>query len=123
MKYISISILSALVLLLAYSGCYYDKEATLYPNAVCDSTNVTYSLKIAPIIQEHCLSCHAQSSSLGGGVVLEGYDNLKSYANGGLLVGTISYAIGFTAMPASGKMSDCNIALIKKWVDAGAPNN
>lgn len=109
-------------MLLAYNGCYYDKEAVLYPSATCDSTNVTYSVTVSTILQNNCLSCHAQSNP-SAGVILEGYDNVKTYATSGALYGTISYSTGFTQMPASGKMSDCNVALIKKWIDAGAPNN
>ncbi len=122
MKHISISILLGLIILLGYSGCYYDNEAELYPNVTCDSTNVTYSVTISTILQNNCLGCHSQNSP-SAGVILEGYDNVKPYTTNGSLYGVVSYATGFTGMPASGKMSACNIALIKKWVDAGAPNN
>lgn len=40
------------------------------------------------------------------------------------LVGNIRHDAGFPAMPQGGaKLDDCKIALIKAWVDAGAPNN
>jgi len=39
-------------------------------------------------------------------------------------VGCIRHDSGFTFMPfQSGKLSPCDIALIKAWVDAGALNN
>lgn len=40
------------------------------------------------------------------------------------LVGNIRHDAGFNAMPqGGGKLTDCQIAIIKAWVDAGAPSN
>ncbi|HEX2618409.1 MAG TPA: hypothetical protein VHL57_12760, partial [Flavobacteriales bacterium] len=46
--------------LLGSSGCYYDNEAELYPSTFCDTTNVTYALRVLPIIQSNCATpgCH-----------------------------------------------------------------
>lgn len=42
----------------------------------------------------------------------------------GKLYGSIAHTTGFAAMPQSGnKLSDCQIAQVKKWIDAGAPQN
>jgi cytochrome c5 len=104
-------------------GCYYDKEEYLYPAGNCDTTAVTYAAKVAPIFQSNCYSCHNTSSALGS-VILDTHAGAALVANDGRLMGTISHSSGFSPMPQGGnKMSDCNINIIKTWVDAGAPNN
>jgi hypothetical protein len=41
-----------------------------------------------------------------------------------MLYGVISHSPGYRYMPKYGpKLPDCEIAGIKKWIDAGAPNN
>lgn len=106
-------------------GCYYDNEEELYPNSqqACGTTPVTYSRDVATIIQNNCLTCHSAAANMGA-VTLEGYTSLKTYASNGKLYGVISHAPGYSPMPKGGnKMSDCNIAIIKRWIDDGAPNN
>jgi hypothetical protein len=57
-------------------------------------------------------------------MILDTYARVKTVADNGKLMGVITHANGFPQMPKGGnKLSDCNIAKIKKWVDAGAPNN
>ncbi|MBX7243144.1 MAG: hypothetical protein K1X92_15475 [Bacteroidia bacterium] len=106
------------------SGCYYDNVEFLYPNQnSCDTTNVTYNGKIAPLLQTNCNGCHSQSSA-SGNVVLEGYSNVKAQVTNGKLYGSISYAQGVSPMPKNGtKLSDCDISNVKRWIDAGAPEN
>ena len=103
------------------TGCYYDNKQDLYPSVTsCDTTGVTYSGKVVSIIQSQCYSCHSASTGLGN-VVLEGYSNLKAYADNGKLVGVIEHSPGFSPMPqGASKMSDCEIAVIKKWIADGA---
>jgi len=49
---------------------------------------------------------------------------VKTIADNGTLIGTISWETGFENMPQGGdQLSDCNIAKIQSWVDDGAPNN
>lgn len=112
---------------LQFSSCYYDNEQDLYGTDVttCDTTNATYSLKVATIIDNKCLNCHSNANydNLGGGTPLEGYDNIAQYAGDNLL-GTIEHSSGCSAMPkGSGKIPDCEITIIKMWIDAGYPNN
>lgn len=105
------------------SGCYYDNAQDLYPApAACDPGTVTYSGKVFSIIQSNCYSCHGGGSVLGN-VNLDGYANLKTYADNGKLVGTIEHQTGFSPMPKGGKLSDCDINVIKKWISDGTPNN
>lgn len=112
------------VVAFALQSCYYDKEDVLYPQNAnkCDTINVTYAASIAPIMNTYCNSCHGGSGP-SGGVKLDAYANVKTYADNGLLYGTVSHTSG-SAMPKGGsKISDCKIRQIQIWVAAGAPNN
>lgn len=92
-------------------------------DGICDTTNVTWTNTIRPIIQAKCQGCH-QGGSPGGGVDLSNYAGVSGAAFSGELVGTIDHLPGFSAMPKnSPKLPDCDIAKIKIWVNAGAPNN
>ncbi|WP_207431442.1 c-type cytochrome [Sabulibacter ruber] len=121
---------SLLVVTLLFSlvvSCKDDKEEDITPNnpqqQQCDTNAVTYSNTVASIISSNCLSCHSAAMA-SGGVILDTHSRVKQLADNGKLMGVITHANGFPAMPQGGpKLSDCNIAKIKKWVDAGAPNN
>jgi mono/diheme cytochrome c family protein len=110
------------------AGCYYDNEEELYPNTSCDTTNVTYSADVWPVINDNCVSCHSGGAP-SGNISLENYDNIKNQAlissgQPGSLYGAISHDPGNSPMPKSGgKLSDCAITKIKKWIDDGALNN
>jgi len=109
------------------SGCYYDVEEDLYPDngggTGCDTSAVTYALKVKPIIDQNCMNCHSQASQQGN-VVLETHPDIVTYANSGQLLGAIKHQPGFSPMPQGGaKLNDCNILIIEKWVQSGSPNN
>jgi hypothetical protein len=108
------------------ASCYYDKEETLYPlgSSSCDSAGtISYAQKVVPIFQQQCYSCHSGGAP-SGGIAMGTYNADKVIALNGKLYGSISHASGFSPMPQGGaKMSDCNLAIIKKWIDANCPNN
>ena len=63
------------------SGCYYDSVPVLYPNAsVCDTTNVTYSKTIQPILSSQCYTCH-EGSTPTGGLILTDYNSVMVVVN------------------------------------------
>lgn len=118
-------IISVLVLAILATGCYYDKEEELYNLnlSVCDTSNVTYVQTIAPIMQSYCNNCHS-STGASGGWVTENYNGLKIVANNGKLLGAVTHAPGFSPMPkGSGQLTNCQIAVIRKWLNDGSPNN
>ncbi len=93
------------------------------PSTGCDTTNITYSKTLTPILQNYCLGCH-NSTQAQGNVNLQGYDNVKKYVLAGSFMGSINHQSGYVAMPSSTiKISDCNIKQFQKWIDAGMPNN
>lgn len=109
------------------AACYYDNEEELYPAGeqptTCDTVGVTYATKILPLLQTKCYVCHSSGAALGG-IILEDYANAAQYALNGKLYGAINHNTGFSPMPQGGaKLPVCEIAIVKKWVDDGAPNN
>jgi len=112
--------------LVGLTACYYDKEELLYGTpAPCTDTvgTVSYQAKVVPILQANCYGCHSGSAP-SGGQAMGTYTADKAMATSGKLIGTISHATGFSPMPKGGsKLSACKIAVIQKWISAGAPNN
>lgn len=105
------------------SSCYYDNEEYLYPNVTaCDTSAVSYSQSIVPILQTNCLGCHSGLTP-SGGVNLETHANVMIRVNNGSLLNAVKYNNLNTPMPPSGKMSDCNINKIAAWINQGAANN
>lgn len=89
----------------------------------CDTSSFTYSAVVAPMMATYCNGCH-NPSSLGGGINLSTYTALKTQALNGKLVGSITHATGYSAMPKSGnKLLDCQIRQVQKWIQAGSLNN
>lgn len=114
---------SLFVLLVSTTGCYYDKEEILYPQSVCDTSSVTYSSSVVPILVSNCTSCHGGSTP-SAGIKLDAYADVKIQVTNGKLWGSVSHAVNFSPMPKNAaKMSNCNLSKIKKWIDAGALNN
>ena len=107
-----------------FTSCYYDKEEELYPQYgnTCDTTNVTYSKSIAPVISDNCTSCHYAKSANGGNINLENYSDVIN--NLDKVMGSINHKSGYKAMPQnSGQLSTCNLRNFQIWFDAGAKNN
>jgi hypothetical protein len=95
-------------------------------NVICgsaiDTTNVTFSKTINPLLQTNCVGCH-KAGSVSGGVLLDSYANIKTYIDNKKIWGAINYISGYVAMPPSQKMNDCQLKVIKKWIDNGAKND
>lgn len=98
------------------------KNDTCTTTTTCDTTGVTFSQSVLPIFDAYCNGCHSGASP-------SGEINLTSYAqvvtvNTDRLLGSINHASNYSPMPQNtDKLSDCNIALIAKWIADGSPNN
>jgi mono/diheme cytochrome c family protein len=113
----------AMLLLVSATGCYYDKEEILYPATACDTTVVTYSTSVVPILSANCFSCHGGNTP-SAAIRLDTYAGVKQQADNGRLFGAVSHDASYSPMPKGGtKLNPCNIAKIRKWIAAGAPNN
>lgn len=95
---------------------------------------VSYQTHVLPILTQNCYSCHSAKNyqqSTAGTFNMEDFTQVQFYSNPAngrnnvsYMVGNIRHDAGFVAMPYSGgKLSDCEIALIKAWVEAGARSN
>lgn len=92
-------------------------------SATCDTANVTFSSSVVPILNTWCVGCH-NSGNIGGGYDLTSYNGVVTSITNNRLMGTINQLSGFSGMPKnSSKLSDCDIQVIQKWVNAGHPNN
>lgn len=105
---------------ISQTACYYDNEKDLYGDGSCDTTAVSYSADIRPIIDANCVSCHAPGGEQETSPLLTYADVTKYTGNLDIVERTAGTS---TLMPPTGKMSDCNVALIGAWVNQGAPNN
>lgn len=107
------------VVLLA-SGCYYDVEAELYPGSFCDTTAVTFSANVRPIIQSNCAvpGCHVSGGSGPGDFTT--YSGLAGKVQDGSFADRVFVQRN---MPPSGALGSCDQNILKNWVDAGHPDN
>ena len=122
MKYI----ISAGILLITViqSGCYYDKQP-IAVSTPCDTSAVTYSGIVKPIMASVCYGCHSGTTPAGN-IKLDQYGPVRNVAmsQSGLLLGVIRHTPGYDPMPKSGgQMNQCNINKIAIWIANGAPNN
>ena len=121
-------IVGGIIATMMSTGCANNKKDLLY---TCDSTNVSYSKSIKPIMDNSCNNCHStsQAANFGGSVILDTYDEVfnhldtTSIANGGD-GGSLLTDVTSGKMPRSApKLSNCDIAKIKNWIFEGAKNN
>lgn len=93
------------------------------PTSECDTVNMKYTADVVPILSANCYSCHGNGNA-SAGVTLDSYAGVKFVAESGDLIGTITHASGYPAMPQGGaKLSDCDINKIKSWIANGTQNN
>jgi len=119
MKYLVIILLIFIAFL---QSCYYDK-AFIDENSICDTAIVTYSSSVNPILTAYCTGCHSGANAPLG-IMLDNYTGVKAEVTANKLLAVITHAPGVSPMPKNGnKLNDCNIAKIRIWIAAGAPNN
>jgi len=88
----------------------------------CDTTNVTYQSQIGNLIATRCQGCHSGSSP-DGGISLTNYNEVKNEALFGFLEDAVLHNGNATNMPYnSGQLPQCELDLIRIWIENGAPN-
>ncbi len=119
------------ILSIALQGCYDDNATDIYPqsavpgSSLCDTTNVSFSKIIEPILLQNCAlpGCHASSSPTGG-YTLDNYNGVRSIVLSGRIVGAITHSFGYSPMPKDAAMlNDCQVGLITSWINQGAQDN
>ena len=121
-KILIITLLAAVIA----GSCYYDSEEYLYPqiSSGCDTTAVTFSGTILPMLQNHCMTCHSNNAapSFGGNIKLENYADVSSQS--ATVLSAIRQDGSVPPMPLGGaKLNDCLIGQFAIWVNDGTPQN
>ena len=114
-------LITGIVAIISLSSCYYDKSEELYGKGSCDTTSVTYSTSISPIINRDCSSCHSGGSP-SAGISLYDYTSVKNYMTSSRLVlmGYVKQDGTASNMPKGGsKISTCEINKLEAWVNQG----
>jgi len=119
--------------LFSLSSCYYDTVEELDPNfgliGNCDTAGtISFSVKVDSIITTFCgstggaaSSCHGTSSS--SGIPLVSYQDISNAASDKLM-DAIRHINGASPMPkGGGKIDNCRIETIQKWINQGKMNN
>jgi hypothetical protein len=126
MKFTLLVLATLLIIVTIVSGCYNRNEADLYPEPTnCDTSNVTFSGTIQPILKQHCAitGCHTGSDPTGG-YNYDTYPDVHKVASLGLLLNVINHRSGYPQMPRdAAKLDDCTIDKFTAWVNEGALDN
>lgn len=118
-----VNIIILFVSLLIFGGCYYDNEVDLYGMDDCNTTDISYSGFVQPLLQENCYQCHSTIANQGG-VALEGYDAVIPWVNNQRLMGALRHESGFSPMPQNApQLNACMLDQMQSWIDDGALNN
>jgi hypothetical protein len=89
----------------------------------CDTSIVSFSGSIFPLISTGCVACHSGVSP-DGGVDLTTYNNVVGAVSYSNLMASIRQDPGATAMPPAGNaLSECEVRLFELWIEDGMPNN
>lgn len=120
-----------LLLALCFSSCYYDNleelnAANIVPCTIPDS--VSYTSDIAPILNASCgssnSSCHSVEGPVNGFIALSNYVEVTNAIAAGEFMNSINHTGTAQPMPkGGGKLDECSINKIQKWIDQGALNN
>ncbi|WP_025739650.1 hypothetical protein [Aquimarina pacifica] len=92
----------------------------------CDiPQEITYTKQIASMVETECFLCHAPDvyKKKASRNKIFDYPSLKKMGESGQLIGSITHAKGYIAMPyrKNKKIDSCAIEVFKKWVDLGMP--
>lgn len=116
----TVSVCSAVLLILMFTGCYYDKEDMLYPESNIDCGSIPAKFTdVAPVIAQKCAGagCH-DAVTAAGATVLETYDQLKAKS------ARINQRVIIEKnMPPGTTLTPTEMAKIKCWINSGMPNN
>jgi len=117
MKYV---IIVYIVIAIVLTGCYKDNEETLYGEVTCDTTSVSFSNDILPIIEMNCTvtGCHVAGGRAPG--IYENYNQIKAKVDDGKFKDRVLVQ---QDMPPGTPLTECQILYITKWLNDGAPNN
>ncbi len=112
-----------LTLAVGLAGCnYYDEKDTddgdVAPEeeGPVDVAKLSYDSIVADVLKPKCFSCHSNSGGSSGGLNTESYAAVKAK-----LSVMIDRTVTRKDMPIGGSLSAGQLAKIKAWLEAGAP--
>ncbi len=117
-----------LTVIMMATSCYYDEMPPEASTPIPET--VSYSKDIQPLWNQDCISCHKAGSIAPDLTAANSYSALttsnKYVVPGSSAISKLHKSLvgdGAAIMPTSGKWSDSKIALVDKWINAGALNN
>ena len=91
--------------------------------AGCDTTDYTWSGRILPLFETHCIGCHSGADP-DGGLSLGEHSQAVTAVSYMSLLAHVQQLDGYSPMPPSGPALDsCKVAAIEGWIADGMPNN
>ena len=117
----TVSLLPVAVLMALIYSCSYENLEEYYDEILCDTTDVSFSETVFPIVERNCLGCHYNGNSHG--VELTSYNKVKAEIDEGQFLGNIQHAPGFEPMPPDQMLDDCSVSKIENWITDGTLNN
>ncbi|MEO8148752.1 MAG: hypothetical protein ABI723_14000 [Bacteroidia bacterium] len=119
------------LLLFIFSGCLYDKGDLPEPALPADTTTVSYSKDIVPIMITYCLGvgnqhCHVTNSNQGSVGDFSTYPGLKEKIDSGKFALRVFNSNGGMPPPYTNGpkvIAPGDLQKLHKWVDMGAPDN
>ncbi len=120
-----IFILSIFIGCMAF-GCYYDNEEYLFPELPgdCDTTSVSYTADIQPILSAFCYACHSNlnAASFGNNIKLEDFTDVAEQSS--VILSTLKHEQGVSPMPKGGsQLIDCKLITFEAWINQGKLDN
>jgi hypothetical protein len=88
----------------------------------CDTTNITFSKTVLPILEANCVGCHSGPSATAG-VDLSSFTGLKRVVSSNRFPNVLTGTSGAPQMPPGSRLSACDISRIQAWVRKGANND
>ncbi len=89
----------------------------------CDTNQFTFAGTVQPILNANCTGCHGGTAP-SAGISLSSYAGVRVVVDNNRLPGAIGHLAGYSPMPkGGGKLSDCQIRQVERWIASGAPNN
>lgn len=123
MRFLSVSCMFVCFFALLLQGCKYDSEEELYSDDgfTCDTTNISFSEDIEPIIDNSCATtgCHVPGGD-GNGVFTR-FNELKEKVNNESLRQRVVVIQDMPKGPET--LTTCQINQVEAWINIGAPNN
>jgi hypothetical protein len=88
--------------------------------------------KVLPVLQQRCFECHSHEKKIKGGLALDSRAAWQAGGDSGpvivpgeaaksLLIRAVEYQEDYE-MPPKGKLPDAEIAVLREWVQRGAPD-